>query len=253
MSYAIVDVRAGTHLRRSAGVVDPPRRGHRTAALVCPYARTPVVDACVCRILEIVNRPAPFRHRPLVYNRRLSYLRTMKLADYLIHAGITPPELRRRLGISSRSVLSRYLTGERIPNLFMLQKIIDLTEGKVQLRDFLSPGNPRCATVVESPDGRQRLHFPWSTWDRLDPANDAGAEGPGEQGAADDEGDLWTKPVQQAVAVLGARARPGAGGRWFVDGCPTDVRGVVAAANRLLKTWNKRLIAYPGVHSGEDP
>lgn len=165
----------------------------------------------------------------------------MKLADYLFASGMTTTQLRRKLGISSRSTISRYLHGERLPTPQIMQKIIELTGGRVQLRDFLSPGNPECASVIVLPDGRKKLVFPWSTREAdLVAANDA------EQSRARVE-DRLSDPARRAVAALAGRAYRLPDGRWSLDGRPCDFRRVVLEANRRLQELGKPLIEYPGL------
>lgn len=167
----------------------------------------------------------------------------MKLADYLYRTGMSTSHLRRALGLSTRSAISRYLHGERTPQPTVMQKIIELTGGQVQLRDFLTPGNPECATVITLPNGRKRLVFPWSGRDRdLVAATAAEAK----RLAANDG---LSEPVHRAVVVLAGRARVGPGGRWLLDERPVDHRGLVREANRVLAARNRPAIAYPGLAS----
>lgn len=164
----------------------------------------------------------------------------MKLADFLFHTGMTTSELRRRLGIASRTTIARYLHGDRIPTPVILQKIIDLSGGRVQLRDFLSPGNPECATVIKLPCGRKKLVFPWATGQlELAAANDAESIRAKQHDAV---GDIALK----ALGVLGPRARRGAGGIWTLDGRPCDFRRIVLEANQRLRERSSPLISYPG-------
>ena len=165
----------------------------------------------------------------------------MKLADYLFQTGMTTTQLRRALGLASRSAITRYLHGERVPNPETLQKIIELTAGRVQLRDFLSPGNPECATVIVLNDGRKKLVFPWSTReDDLEAANDV------EQRRAVEQDNL-SPPMQQVLATVGHRAWRTARGKWLLDGRPSDLRRIVQEANRCRHDAGLPPIRYPGL------
>ncbi len=122
-----------------------------------------------------------------------------------------------------------------------MQRIIEITGGQVQLRDFLAPGNPDCATVIVLPNGRRRLVFPWSNRDHeLAAANDADAA----RLAANDR---LTEPVHRAIVVLASRVRRLPTGAWTLDGRPADARRLVVEANRVLAAQNQPAIFYPGV------
>lgn len=171
------------------------------------------------------------------------YLGCMKLADYLFRTGMTTTQLRRALGLASRSAITRYLHGERVPNPTTLQKIIELTGGRVQLRDFLSPGNPECATVIVLPNGRKKLVFPWSTRESdLIAANDA-------ENIRAIEQDNLSEPMRRAVSVMADRARRGPNGTWLLDGRPSDLRRIASEANKRLRQQGKPLIEYPGAEA----
>jgi hypothetical protein len=168
----------------------------------------------------------------------------MKLADYLFQSGMTTSQLRRALGLASRSAVTRYLHGERVPNPTTMQKIIELTGGRVQLRDFLAPGNPECATIITLPDGRRRLVFPWSSKESdLAAANDV-------EMARAIEQDNLSEPLQRAVKALAGRAQRQPSGSWRLDGRPCDVRRVVLEANRRLRELGQPIIEYPGLGEG---
>ncbi len=162
----------------------------------------------------------------------------MKLADYLHRHRLTPSTLRRDLGVRSRATVLRYLTGERIPEPRILQKIIDITQGHVQLTDFLSDDLPECAVRVVLTCGSTRLVFPWTN---------RNAELDASLFADEEDDDSPSLALQKAVAILGSRVQRRSSGMYVVDGRMTDVRGVIQAANRLLKLWGKPTIAYPGV------
>lgn len=166
---------------------------------------------------------------------------SMKLADFLFQTGMTTSQLRRALGLSSRSAVSRYLHGERHPRPDLMQKIIELTGGRVQVRDFLTPGNPECATVITLPDGRRRLVFPWSSKETdLAAANDV-------ELARAIEQDNLSDPARLALKALHDRARRLPNGQWLLDGRPCDLRRIVLEANRRLHQQGRPLIEYPGL------
>lgn len=165
----------------------------------------------------------------------------MKLADYLHQRRITPAQFRQHLGLHSRSSVNRYLTGQRRPDYPVLQRIIELTEGRVQLADFLDPSPPKCGTIVTLPDGRRKLVFPWSTRDAELDACLASLE------EEHDEPPRPTTPVLEAIDTLGARARVVRDGEFLLDGRPADARRLIIAANRLRVASHRPPIVYPGL------
>ncbi len=165
----------------------------------------------------------------------------MKLADFLFQSGMTTTQLRLALKLASRSTITRYLHGERVPNPGTLQKIIELTGGRVQLRDFLSPGNPECATVIVLANGSKKLVFPWSTSaSDLEAANDAEKVRAIEQ-------DNQSEPMRRVLAVMADRVSRGPNGAWLLDGRLTDFRRIAVEANKRLREQGKPLIDYPGL------
>ena len=162
----------------------------------------------------------------------------MKLADYLYENSQTPTQLRRMLGVQRRSTVWRYLTGERIPQPMILQKILDLTDGEVTLADFLDPAPPECAKHIPDPRYGRRMVLPWSPdYPDDDPAG------------SNDNGPLTT-PVVRALDVLGVRANFTRSGVFLLDGRSSDVRRIVQKANEVLRRRGEPTLAYPGV---EDP
>ena len=59
----------------------------------------------------------------------------MKLKSFLRFNGISNKEFSKNLGISNVS-LSRYMSGNRLPNTKILNKIYQLTDGLVDANDF---------------------------------------------------------------------------------------------------------------------
>lgn len=161
----------------------------------------------------------------------------MKLADYMHANGVTPSTLRKVLGLRSRSSVARYLTGQRIPEPKILQRIIELTRGQVQLADFLNSSPPRCAAIVRLPNGRSVMVFPWTNRD---------AELDACLTAANDDAPQPPEPVRQAMNVLGPRVRMHGEGLFLLDGRLLDQRRLVQAANRQLDLAGKLPIVYPG-------
>lgn len=166
----------------------------------------------------------------------------MKLADWMHERGMTPSELMRRLGLKSRTTVTRYLTGEREPDYVMLKKISDLTGKAVTHADFASSSPPRCAEVVELAGGTLQLVFPWTKrrvdWLALR-----------EDWSADDRG--VPRVIEKAFAVL--RGRAGLSdqhGLYVLDGRPIDARRLIMAANRVLRARGKPLLRYPGTGVG---
>jgi hypothetical protein len=164
----------------------------------------------------------------------------MKLADYLFQSGLSPSDLKNKLGVSSRMTVLRYLTGERVPSPPILQKIIELSGGLVQLRDFLSPGNPECAIVIVLPNGRKKLVFPWaSNKADLQRATDAERKRAVEQ-------DNLSEPFRQALKEVADLVRRRADGTYLLEGRPADLRRIVAEANKRRKAQGFPPIIYPG-------
>ncbi len=113
----------------------------------------------------------------------------------------------------------------------------------MQLRDFLSPGNPECATIIVLPNGRKKLVFPWSTRESdLIAANDAETVRAIEQ-------DNLSEPMRRAVSVMADRARRGPNGTWLLDDRPSDLRRIASEANKRLRQQGKPLIEYPGAEA----
>lgn len=168
----------------------------------------------------------------------------MKLADWLFEQNLTPEQLRVMLGVKNRSTIKRYLDGDRVPREDVLQKITEITHGRVTHKDILDPSPPRCAAVIIGDNDEARLVFPWSR--DVSGQEQAFAEmlqGPREE-------DCLSNPVDEALRVLGARARFTDRGRFLLDGRPTDAQRVVRAANQLLRNRHEPLIAYPGSADG---
>jgi len=61
----------------------------------------------------------------------------MKLPDYLSTNSLSPAKFARLSGLSKTAV-TRYLNGERKPDIVSLHKIIQATDGEVGLEDFLN-------------------------------------------------------------------------------------------------------------------
>jgi len=165
----------------------------------------------------------------------------MKLADWMHAHRVTPEQLRRKLGLASRTTIARYLSGDRTPHPTYLARIAELTGGRVTEADFTDPDPPTCAAIVTDQRGRRRLIYPWNT--RADLAELA-------LKAANDmppEGEPVPEPIARALAVLGDRASPARRGQYLLDGRRCDARGVIAAANALLAAREEPLIHYPGV------
>ena len=167
----------------------------------------------------------------------------MILADWLHEGACTPEQLRRMLGVRSRSTIHRYLTGARVPQHQVLQKIIELTGGRVQLADFLDPAPPVCAAVVTL-EGERRLIFPWTTRDgRLEAAERAGST----------TADSWPSPaLLSAMETLGPRVTVTRSCKFLLDGRISDARRVVAEANAIRREMGQPEISYPIVRPRHD-
>jgi len=160
----------------------------------------------------------------------------MKLADFLYENSMTPGLLQMRLGVSNRSTVWRWLTGERTPKPAMLGRIERLTGGAVTREDFLDPRPPRCSQVIIDEHGVERTVLPWSPlW--VDPRRpDVPTSG------------RLSQPVLDAIRALNGRARFTPRGRFLLDGRAVDIKTVMRAANDALRRSGRPLIPYPGVH-----
>lgn len=161
----------------------------------------------------------------------------MKLADFLHESRMTTTQLRRALGVSSRSTVTRYLHGERTPSLAMMMKIAKLTQGRVQPHDFATPGNPICATVITLPSGKKKLVFPWNT----NAADLAAVEALERVRGANDN---MSTPIATAIRELEHRVKR-RGDQLWLDGRPSDARRVILAANDRRKRRGETPLAYP--------
>ena len=166
----------------------------------------------------------------------------MKLVDWMHANRVTPGDLTGLLGLKSRMTVKRYLDGDRVPHSRVLQKLTALTGGRVRWEDFQDKSPPKCAALLPTPDGGTRLVFPWSgDGAAVEAAMRAMLAGPPEHS-------LPLPPLVRAFEVLGDRVALAARGYYLLDGRRTDARGVVRAANRILKDRDEPLIVYPDVH-----
>lgn len=164
----------------------------------------------------------------------------MKLADYLFRHRLTPRHLQKVLGVSSRSTVLRYLTGQRLPEPAHLDRIEQWTQDQVRLRDFLDTAPPECAGFYTDARGKRRMVLPWSTRDkRLDKAFNHMMSEPV-------EGSEDPPVIRQALLVLEDRVVR-TKDLFVVDGYPTDTRGLVRAANEQLRRHYRPPLRYPGV------
>lgn len=155
---------------------------------------------------------------------------------------MTTRELRRILGVKDRITLWRYLTGKRIPQPKVMQKIIELTDGRVGLKDFLDPAPPKCARIIMLPNGQTRMTLPWSP----DPTQNEVAR------HYDGYEPRITPPIKRALEALDGRGWYTPTGKVLLDGRLTDLKRLVKAANETLKTQGKDPIPYPIVEPIHD-
>jgi len=160
----------------------------------------------------------------------------MKLADYLYENSMTPGLLQKRLGVSNRSTVWRWLTGERTPKPAMLTRIRAFTQGQVLPSDFEDPVPPKCSQIFIDDHGIERTVLPWSPfW--VDPRfPDVPTSG------------RLSRPVLDAIKILNGRARFTPRGRFLLDGRTADIKKVMHAANELQERAGRPPIPYPGVH-----
>ncbi|MEW5729989.1 MAG: helix-turn-helix transcriptional regulator [Pseudomonadota bacterium] len=60
----------------------------------------------------------------------------MKLKTYLAQTGTSAAEFGRRIGVTNRQTMSRYVAGSRIPKPELMALIFRETGGAVQPNDF---------------------------------------------------------------------------------------------------------------------
>ena len=144
----------------------------------------------------------------------------MNLADYLKEHQLKPAQFARLLGVRSRETVHRYLRGERIPEPKILARIIEITDRRVQLHDFLDRTPPRCWRYRDQ-------RYPWS--------RDTDTPAP------------LTPVLNQAVDTLGKRARWLGDSRFELDGRPSDARQLLEAADAVRKRLGLKQLLYPGV------
>ena len=61
----------------------------------------------------------------------------MKLSEWLNAEKVSQSAVADRLGFS-RSLVCRWISGERKPNLYAIDRIENMSDGKVQLKDWIS-------------------------------------------------------------------------------------------------------------------
>lgn len=164
----------------------------------------------------------------------------MKLADWLYRHRLQPAALRKLLKVRSRATVTRYLTGERLPNPEMMRTIARITQGAVQSGDFLDPSPAQCEETVTLKDGRTKSVFPWTPeWEQWLVEREAVL-------IRDDRG--VPAVIEKAMGTLGTRVCLGhEPGLYLIDGNLRDARGLIRAANRVLAHQGKPLLDYPGV------
>jgi hypothetical protein len=166
----------------------------------------------------------------------------MKLADFLFYTNRLPRDTLVAIDGLKPNTLTLYLRSKRVPNATMMAKIEKYTYGLVTRTDFLDPTPPKCVTIVDMPDGRERHVYPWTVNEkalRLAAELEANRD-PHERPAE--------HPLQHAFAILGCRVvDTGREGIFLLDCGITDARGIVRAANLELRMRGLPLIHYPGV------
>jgi len=68
----------------------------------------------------------------------------MTLADYLKHRGLTQVEFARLVGVS-KSAITLYLNGDRVPRPAVAERIIKITKGRVTANDLMFAKRARAA------------------------------------------------------------------------------------------------------------
>lgn len=111
-----------------------------------------------------------------------------------------------------------------------MQKIIEITDGQVQLADFKDQTLPMCAKMIKRSDGTERWVFSWSN-------------------AVPEESSMYSsrlsQPLVKALAALNGRGWYTPKGRFLLDGRISDPKRIVAAANENLRDQDQPTINYP--------
>lgn len=177
---------------------------------------------------------------------------------------LSPSDIRRLLGIRSRTTVMRYVRGERRPSRLILTRIEALTKGAVTEADFLDPRPANCVRVVLDRAGMAQEVYPWTNLEAVQanrPDNDNQAQhsvieraydiGPASVRGGDTRADdLWpSKPIARALEALGPRARVAKRRGFLLDGRLVDAKRIVIAANRVLAASKRPTIPYPGVEA----
>lgn len=178
----------------------------------------------------------------------------MKLADYMFMHSITPQQLRRMLGVRSRSTVLRYVSGERLPAPDIMNLIERWSGGVVTEADFRDESPPLCVRVVTDRHGRPRTVYPWTNVEsqrrRRGVDEERHEAAPPTRPSILPSGavsDQWpSRPLQRALDTLGSRAKLCKRGRFLLDGRIADARRIVDEANRVLKHQELPPIPYPG-------
>ncbi|MCA9304981.1 MAG: hypothetical protein KDA16_00480 [Phycisphaerales bacterium] len=131
-----------------------------------------------------------------------------------------------------------------------MNKIEALTHGAVTLDDFLDTSPPKCLSFVTDCRGVVREVYPWTDIERHRPRSLGEQRMPPSD--RDTDGDGWpSRPLQQALVTLQARASVNKCMDFTLDGRPVDARRLVIEANRVRRRYQLPLIAYPGVYTPE--
>ena len=189
----------------------------------------------------------------------VGYTILMKLADYMHKHNLTPEQIRRMLGVRSRSTVLRYINHERRPAPDLMDKIEKITNDEVTRVDFDDTSPPNCLRVVIDWRGNEQKVYPWTAIEqrssRRKVANDnrrAQQRQTNRRWGREIDKDKWpSPPLQRAIVILGGRAVHARRGGFLLDGRKVDAKRIVAEANRVLRKRGLDQIPYPGVYRPE--
>jgi predicted transcriptional regulator len=85
--------------------------------------------------------PEPYGKFVLAIEFAVWQKRAMTLAEFLSEKKMRPTEFAARLRVHPSTVM-RWIDGDRMPNISMIVRIEDVTNGRVRALDFVSDRSP---------------------------------------------------------------------------------------------------------------
>jgi len=165
----------------------------------------------------------------------------MKLKDYLLEKEIKLSDFAEKIGVKSRSTISRYVYGERIPAEDVMQRIVAITEGQVTRKDFADKPHHR-PSVSHPALRRERLEK--TMHEESDQAYLNMLQEPPE---GENEPAVITKAVSALLACDKSRLEC-QGGRFLLNRRPISHQQLIRRANTVLQRQGQPPLRYPGVN-----